>query len=212
MLFSAAIHAALGLALFASLPAGTPDAGARSGERGDLLVVELLPLPDGSSPGEGRERRNRPRVESAGLAQSAGDRSGPQRVGLVRRLGHPPRGEGGAADTSGPGGIEDSRDGAPAPSGAEIQAFRSRLLHHIQRFRRYPPEARDAGLEGVVRIQFVMDRSGNVTEAWVELSSGSALLDDEAVAAVMRARPLPPPPSDWPQSFGVSLPIDFSMQ
>ena len=108
--------------------------------------------------------------------------------------------------------MTDSQTGAPALAGAEVQAFRARLLHHIERFRRYPSQARKAGEEGVVRVHFVMNRSGEVLEAWIELSSGSALLDEEAVAAVRRAQPLPTPPTDWPSSFAVSLPIGYALQ
>ncbi|MBN9505349.1 MAG: energy transducer TonB [Altererythrobacter sp.] len=212
ILFSAAIHAALGFALFMNFPAGTPNAGTRSGERGDVLVVELLPLPDGGRTGEGREQHDRQRREHAGLVDNVGARDGGEKKGPAERIGSPPRGDGGRDETSGMAGAQDDRSGAPALSGAEIQAFRARLLSHIERFRRYPPQAREAGQEGVVRIQFVMDRSGNVTEAWVELSSGSALLDQEAIAAVMRAQPLPTPPSNWPRAFGVALPIGFSLQ
>lgn len=127
-------------------------------------------------------------------------------------LGTPPRGDGGNSAADEPAGISDNETGAPALAGAEVQAFRARLLHHIEQFRRYPPDARKAGQAGVARVHFVMDRSGDVLEAWIELSSGSTSLDEEAVAAVMRAKPLPAPPANWPSSFAVSLPIGFSLQ
>jgi protein TonB len=212
ILCSAAIHVALGLALFVNFTAGKPDVSSRAGERGQVLVVELLPLPEGGAPGQGREARNRAQSTNAGLTDSIGDRPGRQKAGEQHILGSPPRGDGGTADTGGMAAVQEDHAGAPTLSGAEVQAFRSRLLQHIERFRRYPSQAREAGQEGVVRIQFVMDSQGNVIEAWVELSSGSALLDEEAIAAVMRARPLPTPPSNWPQSFGVALPIGFSLQ
>lgn len=212
LILSAAIHAALGFALFFTLPAGSPDAGKRRGERGDVLVVELLPLPDGGSPGRGDRPQDRARLGVASPADRPGERPDSDRPGLVRQPGSPPRGDTGDAETGGSSGLDASRNGAPALSGAEVQAFRSRLLSHIERFRRYPPEARAAAHEGVVRVQFVMDRNGNVTEAWVEQSSGSAFLDREAVAAVLRAQPLPAPPDNWPRAFGVALPIGFTLQ
>lgn len=212
ILLSAAIHVALGLALFVNLPAGSPDISSRSGERGHVLVVELLPLPDGGAPGRGREQRHLAPSKGVGVADSAGERPGREKATPAQMIGSPPRGDGGSADESGLTGVQEDRSGAPSLSGAEVQAFRSRLLRHIERFRRYPPEAREAGQESVVRVQFVMDRHGNVLEAWIELSSGSALLDQEAIAAVMRARPLPAPPSNWPQTFAVALPIGFALQ
>lgn len=206
---SALVHAAIGIALFVNFPTGTPEAGLRAGDRGHMLVVELLPLPDGGSPTQGEEQQDRPRSENKGTVTDAGDHSGPLNRGNATKSGLPPPGEGGSGEAEGATGLTDSEAGAPAVTGA---AFRARLLHHIERFRRYPPDARKAGQEGVVRIHFVMDRSGDVLEAWIVLSSGSALLDEEAVAAVMRARPLPTPPDSWPGSFSVTLPIGYSLQ
>lgn len=210
---SAALHVALGIALLTSFKSGKPDADSQPGEQGQALVVELLPLTDEGPVGKGHEQDDsNNHSEKADPVNSAGASGSPPESGVADRLGTPPPAEGDIMETNGLAQAEDSRDSAPSLSGAEIEAYRTRLLHHIERFRRYPPEARDAGHEGVVRVQFVIDQSGNATEVWVELSSGSALLDDEAVSAIMRASPLPVPPSHWPQSFGVSLPIGFSLQ
>lgn len=213
VLGSAAIHAAVGLALYFSLPPGIPDTGRQLGERGEVLIVELVPLPDGGAPSAGNEDQQPVRNDDAtGGDQSSGERSAPDRAGVAHQIGTPPSGDGGDADTGGGPSIEDTLTGAPTLSGAEVQEFRSRLLRHIERFRRYPLQAREAGHQGVVRIQFVMDQGGNITEAWVELSSGSILLDEEALAAIMRAQPLPAPPANWPSSFAVALPIGFSLR
>ncbi|MCG2840440.1 TonB family protein [Sandaracinobacter sp. RS1-74] len=212
VVFSTAIHAALGLALLLNLHAGTPDAGASGGEAGRVLVVELLPLPDGGSQGHGDELRKPADHAKESVIEGAGAGPSAHPAENAPRLGTPPRGDEGDSRSAGLDGLEAKEDGAPALSGAEMQAFRALLLRHIERYRQYPPEARAANREGVVRIQFVMDHKGDVIEAWVELSSGSVVLDDEAIAAVMRARPLPLPPQGWPQTFGVSLPIGFALQ
>jgi TonB family protein len=56
----------------------------------------------------------------------------------------------------------------------------------------YPPDAIRDGLEGVVRIRFVLDAKGGVMEAAVIRSSGSIILDDGALAAVRKAAPFGP--------------------
>lgn len=208
---SVAVQLVLGLALLYRATAGTPDASTRFGEQGEALVIELLPLPDGGAPGTDRERKKAPRQDKPAVSVNGGGDASLQRAGVAQTIGSPARGDGGSDATSG-SGIQNDRDSAPLPSGAEIQAFRERLLRHIERFRRYPPAAREGGEEGVAQVRFVMDDSGKVIDAWIERSSGSPLLDEEALAAIMRARPLPTPPSSWPHAFGVVLPIDFALQ
>ncbi len=209
---SALIHAGIGVALFVNFTSGAPEEGMRAGDRGHVLVVELLPLPEGGSPAQGEAQQERSDSDEHGRVPDAGDGRGPLETGSALALGSPPPGDGGNGDDDGQATMTDSPEGAPALAGTEVQAFRARLLQHIERYRRYPPEARAAGHEGVVRVHFVMDRSGKVLDAWIELSSGSPLLDEEAVAAVRRAAPLPAPPASWPNSFAVALPIGYSLQ
>lgn len=52
----------------------------------------------------------------------------------------------------------------------------------------YPSAARRAGIEGVVRIAFIIDQSGHVISATVAKSSGNSELDAAAQAAVLRGR------------------------
>jgi periplasmic protein TonB len=73
-------------------------------------------------------------------------------------------------------------------------------------FRRYPPRA--SGVEGVVSLAFSVDRDGNVV---IVKSSGSALLDAEALDLIKRAAPLPAPPTEITDSdLSVIVPIRFS--
>lgn len=209
LLLSAGIHAAIGLALFAGMVASAPHPTGKKGERGQALVVELLPLPEGAIPHQGDSRAKA--AESAVREAGLGEASRGQHPGLSSQFGAPPRGA--SADGLGEAAeaASDAR-GAPAPTDAEIQAFRAALLRHIERFQEYPPQSREIGEQGHVRVRFVMDRSGQVVEAWVESSSGSRNLDAESLAAIRRAQPLPAPPSHWPQSFEIALPIRFALR
>ena len=68
--------------------------------------------------------------------------------------------------------------------------------------KRYPSEAH--GDQGTAQLAFNVDRQGNVHNARVTRSSGSSVLDHEALALVQRAQPLPPPPPEVP---GAQIPI-----
>ncbi len=63
---------------------------------------------------------------------------------------------------------------------------------------RYPLEARMSGIQGVVHILFVIERSGELTEVKLLKSSGFYLLDREAMRALRAAAPFGPFPPDWP--------------
>jgi protein TonB len=51
---------------------------------------------------------------------------------------------------------------------------------------------------GEARLQFSIDRNGRVLTSRIVHSSGSDALDEEALALVKRAAPLPPPPVGLP--------------
>ena len=94
-----------------------------------------------------------------------------------------------------------------------MPAWQGRLIGQLQRAKRYPDAARSAGQEGASIISFTMDRSGQVLSVRLVRSSGSAVLDEEAVALVHRAAPLPAPPAEIPgRTITLTVPIRFSLQ
>jgi protein TonB len=114
------------------------------------------------------------------------------------------------------GAVQSGSSIAPSIQNSEInpeslELFRDILLAHIEQFRRYPPEAQRGAIQGTVYLHFVMDRSGEITAIWVGRSSGSSILDDEAIAAIRRAAPLPFIPPNWPPHLDVTLPIVFAL-
>lgn len=96
---------------------------------------------------------------------------------------------------------------APAPGAASRNAnavanWKSRLVAQIERHKSFPAEAR--GEHGTVQVAFSVDRQGGVHHAHVLRSSGSSLLDRDALAWLARAQPLPAPP---PEVAGALIPI-----
>src|SRR3546814_18962005 len=68
-----------------------------------------------------------------------------------------------------------------------IQTWRSLLLAHLERHKRYPRRARWRRQEGVVHLRFAMDREGHVLAAQIARSSGH----DEIGRASCRERVCP---------------------
>lgn len=103
---------------------------------------------------------------------------------------------------------------APVKGGAPRvePSWESRLFRKLQQAKRYPPEARARGEQGVVTLSFSIDRDGHVTSRGIAKGSGYAALDDEAMALVMRAQPMPAfPPSMSEAQISLTVPIRFSL-
>lgn len=98
--------------------------------------------------------------------------------------------------------------GAASARSQSTANWRSRLMAHLNRNKRYP--AGENG-SGKARVAFTIDRAGRVLAARLVGSSGNDRFDEEAVAMVRRASPVPPPPADVPgSSISFTVPVDFT--
>lgn len=98
------------------------------------------------------------------------------------------------------------------PNQAQI-SWQKALHLHLNKHKRYPSEARNRRIQGVVTVTFSIDRTGHVTATRILKGSGSHLLDDEALDMLARASPLPAPPEDSsPGALTLSLPIQFNIR
>jgi protein TonB len=107
---------------------------------------------------------------------------------------------------------------APDPGLAAAMArarasWEKALVSHLNRYKRYPDAARARGAKGDVRVRFTLDRTGQVTAATVVDGSGYPALDEEALAVLQRASPLPAPPDQVAgATFDLVLPIQFRIK
>lgn len=99
---------------------------------------------------------------------------------------------------------------APPPSVQDgRETFEGRLLARIRQVRRYPQDALRRRLEGTVQMRFRMDRKGRVLDVNIVGSSGVRQLDQEALATIVRAQPLPEIPKGRPDLIVITVPIEF---
>ncbi|MEO0034464.1 MAG: hypothetical protein RLZZ501_487 [Pseudomonadota bacterium] len=102
---------------------------------------------------------------------------------------------------------------SPAPRASAIALWRSALQQYLQSRKRYPRAAQSRRQEGVATIRFILDRTGNLMSLGLEQSSGTEMLDEEALDLVRRALPLPPPPPEVTgERIEVVLPIEFRLR
>ncbi|MGE8943670.1 energy transducer TonB family protein [Leptospira interrogans] len=87
-----------------------------------------------------------------------------------------------------------------------ISTWRGSVMAHLNRHKRYPGSG-----GGTSSVAFTIDRSGRVLSARLIRSSGSSILDQEAVALARRASPLPAPPANvGGGSVVLTVPVRFS--
>jgi periplasmic protein TonB len=97
---------------------------------------------------------------------------------------------------------------APRELPPVIARWQQAIVARLARFQRYPAQAK--GATGVVSLSFSIDRQGHVLNSKIIKSSGSAVLDAEALSLMTRAAPLPPPPAAVPDTdLTFVLPIRF---
>jgi len=82
------------------------------------------------------------------------------------------------------------------PSAAAVSSWQRSLAAHLERYKRYPTQAQARGENGIVNLAFSIDRQGRVVSSHILRGSGSQILDEETLAMLKRAEPLPRPPSD----------------
>jgi periplasmic protein TonB len=82
------------------------------------------------------------------------------------------------------------------------------LLARIEAAKRYPMQAH--GRSGIAEVEFRLDRNGHVLSSRITQSSGSAVLDEDALETVKRVDPLPVPPGDITDvDLTIEIPIKY---
>jgi protein TonB len=92
-------------------------------------------------------------------------------------------------------------------------SWQSLVLGHLAHFKRYPGDARQRKRSGAAWVRFQVDRDGKLLASELITSSGTVLLDREALQVLERAQPLPAPPASVLRqgTVTVTLPVSFKL-
>ncbi|MCX8995574.1 energy transducer TonB [Rhizobiaceae bacterium BDR2-2] len=86
--------------------------------------------------------------------------------------------------------------------------WQSRVQAHLARRKNQLVKTRDKSTQGTVYVRFNIDTSGNVLSVALSRSSGHPSLDQEVLALVQRASPVPAPPPDVSRTL--TIPFEFT--
>ncbi|WP_099207250.1 TonB family protein [Xanthomonas citri] len=101
---------------------------------------------------------------------------------------------------------------SPQISGEVDPNWEGEVLTQLEKFKRYPRPARIRRQEGIVLVRALIDSSGRVMSVTVRRTSGSNLLDQEALATFARAEPLPAPPVTMSAPVSLDVPVNFFLR
>ena len=76
----------------------------------------------------------------------------------------------------------------------------------------YPEIAKEAGIEGVVYIQFFIDIKGNVSEAYVQKGVPNTGLDEAALSAVKKSKWKPARQREKKVGVWQTVPVRFELK
>jgi len=123
-------------------------------------------------------------------------------------------GSGGVAGDQ--GGREAGNDVGDALGGGAPGAradYAATLSAWLERHKQYPARAQRRRTQGAAVLYLAIGRDGRVLDTWIELSTGHAILDDELMAMVERAQPLPAfPPEIRAERMEYHLSVDFALR
>jgi protein TonB len=96
---------------------------------------------------------------------------------------------------------------------AALMSWRDMVVARLQQSKRYPAAAEAKREQGTTTLSFSVDRNGKVLSSSIARSSGHPALDQEVLALVQRAQPLPAFPAAMTQStIQLTVPIRFSLR
>jgi protein TonB len=103
--------------------------------------------------------------------------------------------------------------GAPAPANPKARdSYIATLMAWLNRYKKYPTQARRDRVQGVAVVRFTINPDGAVVSSAIARSSGHAVLDEAALDVFTRANPVPAIPESISRGpLTLTVPIEFSL-
>jgi len=94
-----------------------------------------------------------------------------------------------------------------------LAQYRISLMSAARQFKRYPRAALDNNWQGRVEVRLAIAASGDIAALTVRASAGRAVLDEQALEMIERAKHVAPiPPALRGREFVVDVPVIFTLK
>lgn len=91
--------------------------------------------------------------------------------------------------------------------------YYNQIKRRMLKFHKFPLASKRKKQEGVVKISFIIDKSGKVIEKTIAQSSGYKRLDAAALKTLTKANPFPPiPDSIGKDTISLIIPVNYTLQ
>lgn len=94
----------------------------------------------------------------------------------------------------------------------EMSLWFKEIKNKIEKFKKYPNEAREKNIEGEVLLDIFISNDGYVSSINIFKSSGNKLLDEGAIKIVKSAQPFSPPKKINISKIIIRVPVKFSLK
>ncbi|MDR2422128.1 MAG: energy transducer TonB [Deltaproteobacteria bacterium] len=156
--------------------------------------AEVAPPPPEIKEKPKEKPKKKPKPPKAEVAQGAAGEG-------LEGAGPPGPGQGGVG-----GGV-----GRGNPSA--LAAYQAKIRTRLEKNKKYPPQARQNRVEGIVMARFTINKEGQVVGGQIVKSSGHNVLDDEVLGLLRRVNPFPPIPKELgDKPLTITAPIQFKVR
>jgi len=179
--------------------AGTPNAPPPQIQAVEQPKLALeTPGQSGAGTNKGTAKLAPPKTSVAEIARSTLHPGGGQGGVIVGDIDQPPELPEGVHLPPSPGQVGSSLELKSDPMGVDFRPYLAQILARVRRnwFAVIPESAR-MGNSGLVYLQFIIDREGQVPKLVIATPSGSQSLDRAAVASISASVPFPPLPNEF---------------
>lgn len=187
------------------------------------LMIELAPLPTAprttpAAPArkpeivekpQPKKPDSRPKAPVVKMADAALEKPAEKARPQVEETGAPPSLQTPPSEVA----AAPAQGASMAPPSNAVPTWQGTLLAHLERHKRYPRSAQLGRQQGISTVAFTIDRQGNVVVQRLNRSSGHDALDEETLALLLRAQPLPPPPPEVAgERIDLVVPVQFFLK
>lgn len=95
---------------------------------------------------------------------------------------------------------------------SEMSSYRARVVAHLTRFKSYPEQAQERGINGRNAVTITLQRDGRVSASSLSGASGHSILDAATLAALRRAQPFPAMPEGGPSTFTLTIGMNYDLR